>query len=767
MAAAPLLDERRRLRVRGSVQGVGFRPFVYRLARSLGLGGFVENSTEGVTIEIEGRLARLDEFRSRLGAEPPPRAVIAAVETETVPSRSDGPFRIRDSATGGPRTAAVLPDFATCDDCRREVFDPSDRRHLYPFTNCTSCGPRYSIVLDLPYDRARTTMAGFAMCERCRREYEDPGDRRFHAEPIACPACGPQLEARDAGRRLLGARHEALLLAAAALRGGCIVAVKGIGGFHLFCDARDEEAVRTLRRRKERGARPLAVMAPSLEWARAACLVDDAGERLLTSPEAPIVLLPPSGATAVARSVARGSPSLGIMLPYSPLHHLLMRELGFPVVATSGNLADEPMCTGNEEAFERLATVASLFLVHDRPIAHRVDDSVARPIAGRPMLLRRARGYAPAAIAHVADLPSILAYGGHQKNTVALAVGPDVVLGPHVGDLDAASALAGHRDAALALRRFHRIEPGVVACDLHPDYASTHEAWRSGARVIEVQHHHAHVLSAMADLGLEPPVLGFAWDGSGYGTDGTVWGGETLLVRGPADSERLASFHTFPLPGGERAVREPRRAALGALFAAIGDAVFADPGWRRLGLFRDDESLVLGRMLARGLNCPLTSSVGRLFDAVAALAGLHARADFEGQAAMALEAALPRGRSGVAPYPFALGRADAGPLVVDWRPALLSALEDAAAGRPASDIAQAFHRTLAGVIVAVAESLGARRALLTGGCFQNRALTEGAVAGLRRAGIEPLWHERIPPNDGGLAAGQLLAAAHVLQAERA
>jgi hydrogenase maturation protein HypF len=759
----PLQDLLRlRLQVRGAVQGVGFRPFVYRLAGSLGLTGFVQNSTEGVTIEVEGPRATVEEFQARLWAEQPPRAAMAEVVSEDVPFQSAIGFRIRSSAPAGSHTAPVLPDAATCPDCLSEILDPGNRRYRYPFTNCTNCGPRYSIVLDLPYDRERTTMASFVLCDACRREYESPDDRRFHAEPIACPECGPRLELSDARGRVLALRDEALLAAAASLRAGGIVAVKGIGGFHLLVDARDETAVRELRRRKRREAKPLAVMGPSLAWARGACFVEDAEARLLSSSAAPIVLLRPRPG-AVAPAVAPGSPSLGVMLPYSPLHHLLLRELGFPVVATSGNVSDEPMCVDGVEALARLAGIASLFLLHDRPIAHRVDDSVVRLIAGRPMLVRRARGYAPSGVARVKALPPALALGGHHKNSVALAVGDEVVLSPHVGDLDTAAGLLGHRDVVAALRRFHEVEPRVVACDLHPDYASSHEARDSGARVIAVQHHHAHLLAAMADHGLNPPVLGFAWDGSGYGPDGTIWGGETLLVRDDG-FVRVASLRRFPLPGGEKAVLEPRRAALGALFAILGDRVFDDPRWRKLCHFRTEEALVLRRMLARGLNCPLTSSAGRLFDAVAALAGLPAIVTFEGQAAMGLEAVLSTAGPG-AGYPFSLEAQEGGGLTVDWGPLLTSVLADSASGEPAADISLRFHRTLAHVIVAVAERLSARRVVLTGGCFQNRTLAEWAIAGLRHAGMEPFWHERIPPNDGGLAVGQLLAAAQVLRGE--
>lgn len=755
---------RLRLRVAGAVQGVGFRPFVYRLARSLELTGFVENSSEGVTIEVEGEPARIADLQRRLRTDAPPRSAIAGIHSEALAPQAALEFEIRESSAVGPKTAAILPDAATCSDCLRELEDPTDRRFRYPFINCTSCGPRYSIVLGIPYDRERTTMARFELCGRCREEYRDPRDRRFHAEPNACPDCGPHIEAWDESGHVLATHDAALVAAVTSLRKGRVVAVKGIGGFHLLVDARDDEAVRRLRQRKRRDARPFAVMAPSMEWVRAACHLDEAEERLVASAEAPIVLLRPRSG-AVAPSVAPGSPSLGLMLPYSPLHHLLLQELNFPVVATSGNASDEPMCVGEHEAVVRLSSIASLFLVHDRPIAHRVDDSVARVVAGRPMLLRRGRGYAPLALAAGRALPPLLALGAHQKNSVAVAVGRQIILGPHVGDLDSLPALEGFRDSVTTLQTLYGVEGAVVTCDSHPDYASTQEAReetrRRGARRVEVQHHYAHVLAAMTDHGLEAPIVGFAWDGSGYGGDGTVWGGETLRVL-DAGFERVASLRAFSLPGGEKAVREPRRSALGALFALFGEAAFDHPVWRQARLFSQADSDVLRRMLVGGVNCPVTSSVGRLFDAVAALAGLGQVSSYEGQAAMALEAAAGAA-VGEASYPLSVAPAADGRLVIDWGPAVEALLADLLDGVTPGDLALRFHNMLADAVVTVSRTLAAPRVILTGGCFQNRRLAERAIAGLRHAGIEAIWHERIPPNDGGIAVGQIVAAARALQ----
>lgn len=769
MSAAPPAPQpnrvRRELRVQGAVQGVGFRPFVYRLATALGLAGFVENTPQGVTLEVEGPGVVVDEFERRLPLEAPLRARVEGLAARVLPADGASGFSIRSSAAGGRRTALVLPDLATCCDCRRELFDPGDRRHRYPFVNCTQCGPRYSVVLELPYDRARTTMAAFALCGRCRAEYEDPLDRRFHAEPTACPQCGPRLELRDAGGEPLARRDEALLQASRALRQGRVVALLGLGGFQLLVDARDEGAVRRLRERKQREAKPLALMAADLDQARRLCQVSPEEERLLLSAEAPIVILrrrSGAGSLDVAGSVAPGNPHLGVMLPYTPLHLLLMAELGFPVVATSGNRSDEPICTDPDEARLRLAGIADLFLVHDRPVARPVDDSVVRLVAGRPLLLRRARGYAPFPVAP-ADGQAWLAVGAHLKNAVALTAGERVVLSPHVGDLDTAPAVEHFRRTIEALGGLYDVRPSAVACDAHPDYVSTRHALGSGLPVVSVQHHHAHALSCLADNGLEPPVLALAWDGSGWGPDGTVWGGEALRVRPDYGYERVARLRTFPLPGGEQAVREPRRSALGLLFELEGEALLArdeDPLWR---LFSPRERNVLGTMLRRGLNCPRTSSVGRLFDGLAALSGLYPVAGFEGQAALALECALdPQDERRAEPYPLPLRESPAHSsttaLQLDWGPLLRAARAELADGVAVGPVSARFHAALAAGAVAAADLARERRVLLTGGCFQNRALTEGCVRRLRAAGFEAYWHRRVPPNDGGLALGQIVAA---------
>lgn len=714
------------LTARGAVQGVGFRPTVYRLAAGLGLGGWIRNDPAGVELEVEGPPERVEEFLQRLPRELPTHAVVRRWERRELTAVGDGEFRIHASGHGGPTTVLVLPDLATCPDCLRELRDPADRRHRYPFLNCTLCGPRYTIVRDLPYDRARTTMAGFPMCARCRAEYDDPRDRRFHAQPTACPECGPQLRVPGGA-----VGEEALGLAGQALRRGEIVALKGLGGFQLLVDARSSGAVQRLRERKRRHEKPLAVMAPDLGWVTAGCRVAPDEERLLTSSVAPIVLLR-ARRPQVAPEVAPGCARLGVMLPYTPLHHLLLGDLGFPVVATSGNLSEEPLCIDDDEALQRLGGIADLFLLHDRPIERPVDDSVAWVVAGQEAVLRRARGYAPMALP-AADAPPLLAVGGHQKGAVAITVGGEVVVGQHLGDLDGELSRANFRRVAADLARMFRVEPQAVACDLHPDYASTAHAGGLGLPVVAVQHHAAHVYSLMLDAGLAGPVLGVAWDGTGFGPDGTIWGGEFLRVDA-VGWERVDHLRTFRLPGGEAAVREPRRSALGVLHAL--GAPLPE------GLFTPAEARVLQRMLDRGVSSPVTSSAGRLFDAVSALVGLRLRNGFEGQAAMELEAAA----TGPAePYPF-----DG----TDWGPALLALLEDPA---PVGVRSARFHETMAALITAVAVRVGEEHVALTGGCFQNALLTERCVARLREAGFRVHWHRSLPTNDGGLSAGQAYA----------
>lgn len=758
VATPTVTGTRSRLRIclNGIVQGVGFRPFVHRRATQLGLAGWVANSTQGVTIEVEGQRGLLDQFVRSIQAAPPTNAVVTSIEIEDLPPRGEVAFSVLDSETAGARSTQVVPDLATCDECLEELFDPNDRRYRYPFINCTSCGPRYSIVESLPYDRGRTTMRGFEMCAMCRNEYQDPAHRRFHAEPNACPECGPQIFLWDSSGKQLVSRDKALLATVAALRKGRIVAVKGIGGFHLLVDAGNETAVRRLRAAKRREEKPFAVMFPTLTDVREQCTVSVEEETLLCERARPIVLLRNTG-TAIASSVAPGNARLGALLPYSPLHYLLMHELRMPVVATSGNLSDEPIVSDETAVVERLRGVADLFLVHDRPIVRPLDDSVAQVVLGAPQLLRRARGYAPAPIAAGNLATGIVAYGSHVKATVAVTCGAGTVLSHHIGDLETVAARSAYDTASADIVRLFGVRPRLAACDLHPDYASSQAAQTSDLPVVAVQHHVAHVAACMAEHSLVPPVLGVAWDGVGYGTDGALWGGEFLGID-ETGWHRVAHLRPFRLPGGEAAVREPARAALGLLFTAYGDGAVGMTDLAPVARFTRSERAVILRMLVHDINSPVTTSAGRLFDAFAALCRLQQRSGYEGQAAAALEwCATDCDESGG--YVLPVCETAQGPLMVDWEPALTAALADLRSGKPAGAVSASLHGALARAIADVAKLLGAQRVVLTGGCFQNILLTEKAVAELRAVGCEPFWHRRVPPNDGGIAFGQAVWAA--------
>jgi hydrogenase maturation protein HypF len=737
--------ERLRVSLAGAVQGVGFRPFVYRLATELQLRGWVLNSSAGLVVEVEGPRESLDIFQERLERDKPAAALVLAREASWLEPVGLAGFEIRKSDDEAQKTAGLVPDLATCPACLTELRDPADRRFGYPFTNCTACGPRYTIVLDIPYDRPNTTMQSFRMCPECHLEYTDPADRRFHAQPNACPVCGPRIwiePPAQAKPPAPQAESRAGGSACQALRAGHIVALKGIGGFQLLVDARNEDAVARLRLRKHREEKPLALLVPSMEAARQIAFLSKAEEDLLRSPAAPIVLLRPRPDAGIAPNVARSSPYLGCMLPYSPLHHLLMDECGFPVVATSGNRSDEPIAIDNLEATERLGEIADLFVMHDRPIARPCDDSVVRLARGRESVLRRARGYAPLPVRIAQDLPPVLAVGGHLKNTVAIARGRQVYVSQHVGDLDTAEARAAFERAIEDLCRLYRFEPTVVACDLHPDYASTRWARERGLPVIAVQHHQAHVASCAAENDLRGDYLGVGWDGTGFGLDGTIWGGEFFLVRGSV-FERVAHLRPFRLPGGEKAIREGWRAAAGLLYEAFGAEAVENP--------------VIRRMLERGVNSPLTTSVGRLFDAVACLAGVARVNRFEGQAAMQLERAIG---SCVTRDCYPLSERDG---VADWAPLIDAVSADVRNGTAIDLISARFHNALAGWMVNVARRIGVGQVALSGGVFQNSYLVERVVADLESNGFRVATHQRVPANDGGIALGQAVIAGLVTQ----
>ncbi|NIO00817.1 MAG: carbamoyltransferase HypF [Candidatus Latescibacteria bacterium] len=768
-------QERLRVVIRGAVQGVGFRPFIYRLASEMALNGWVVNTPHGVLIEVEGSDERLKQFLLSVQSDVPPNAFIQSIEPIFLDPIGYRDFEIRKSEDKGEKTALVLPDISTCKECLREVFDPNNRRYRYPFTNCTHCGPRFSIIEALPYDRQRTTMKRFEMCESCRAEYENPMDRRFHAQPNACPDCGPHLELWDPKGIPIAKGDAALDEAARAIHGGAIVALKGVGGYQLLVDARRRDAVRRLRERKLREEKPFALMFPTLRAIREHCEVSALEERLLQSPESPIVLLKrihpgASGAGAVSEEVAPRNPYLGAMLPYTPLHHLLMTDLDCPVVATSGNRSEEPICIDDGEALDRLGGVADWFLVHDRPIVRHVDDSVARIVAGRELVLRRARGYAPLPVMIESKAPVVLSVGAHLKNTVALGRGNDVWISQHIGDLETSESFNAFRRVISDLEDLYSIEPGAVACDAHPDYVSTRFAEKLDVNVVRVQHHYAHILSCMAENGIHGSALGVSWDGTGYGMDGTVWGGEFLKITESGFS-REACFRVFQLPGGDQAIKEPRRSAVGLLYEMFGEKLFDRDGIKPFESFSSREKGILLAMLQHNIHTPLTSSAGRLFDGVAALLGLHFVTRFEGQAAMALEFCAEGGGT-TESYPFEIldeaSTKDSSRTnrVIDWSPIVSGILEDLAAGGSAGTIAAKFHNSLVTIIVDVAILVGEERVVLSGGCFQNRYLAEKAIVMLKERGFHPYWHQRVPPNDGGIALGQIAAAARVLSKER-
>jgi hydrogenase maturation protein HypF len=745
-----------RLDVTGAVQGVGFRPLVYRLAISEGLAGFVRNTVQGASLEVEGSGPAMVRFFNRLDDELRPPADIRTRRSAWLNPAGDNSFVIASSELAGNRPAVVLPDLATCPECLAETLDREDRRYRYPFTTCTICGPRYSIIESVPYDRARTSMRHFPMCASCEAEYHDPASRRFHAETNSCPTCGPQLTLLGADGETVATGDHALIAAADAVASGRIIALKGLGGFQLVVDARDPAAVDRLRERKRRPAKPFAIMSATLAEVAALVHMSPEEERLLASAAAPIVLLRVrAGMDRIAPAVAPANPWLGIMLPATPLHHLLLRELGFPVVATSGNRRSEPIVTDETEAPTRLGGIADLFLVHDRPILRPVDDSVARLIAGRETVLRHARGYAPQ-VFPAPDAAPCLALGAHQKVAVAIGIGGDIILGQHIGDLDAAETRASFATIMQDMTELHGQLRHGAACDTHPGYHTTRIAERLVREPIRVPHHVAHVLAGTLDNGLEGAVLGVAWDGTGDGADGTIWGGELLAVD-DTQWRRVAHLLPFRLPGGETSVREPCRAAVGALHAVFGDDVLGMTDLAPVATFGPTDRPILGRMLARAINAPLTSSAGRLFDAVAAILGLCQKMSFEGEAAMAVEFAAERAGGGCA-LP-SIDIAEGSPMVLDWRPMLAGIVAAHRDGTPADALAASFHDALADAIVAVARRVDTERVLLTGGCFQNRQLAERAIAELRRAGLQPYWHHRIPPNDGGIAAGQAAFAA--------
>ncbi len=741
--------------VQGVVQGVGFRPFIFRLARECDLTGWVLNTSSSVEIELEGSADSLDRFIGSLRRDAPPLARIESIDVKSASPNRYSTFEIRESKQD-EGYQLISPDIATCRECIHELFDPLDRRFRYPFTNCTNCGPRFTIISDIPYDRPNTTMSVFPMCDACKREYEDPLNRRFHAQPNACPVCGPRVWLENAEGSVL-ACDDVIAEAARLLGLGSILAIKGLGGFHLACDACNEAAVDVLRSRKGRPHKPLAVMMRDLDEVRKECECSEEEARLLLSPHAPIVLLRWREDSRIARNVAPGNRYIGLMLAYTPLHHVLLHDVGRPLVMTSGNLTEEPITKDNGEAKRRLEGLADYFLLHNRDIHSRYDDSVCMVADGKPQPIRRARSYAPFPIKLPFASASVLAVGAQEKSTFCLTRDQYAFVSQHIGDLENIETLE-HFTATINLyKRLFRIRPELIAHDLHPDYLSTRYALEAKADlpVVGVQHHHAHIVSCMVDNNMTDPVIGVAFDGSGWGPDGTVWGGE-FLVADLQGFRRVGRIEPLPLPGGELAIKRPYRIAIGYLYRLLGSL----PELPFLSDVTKEERVLIAEQIDKGINAPLTSSCGRLFDAVSALLNVCKTITFEGQAAIELEmcsTATGKGRA----YAYALEE-QGGMLQVRVRPLLESILNDIDSGVPVQEIGLAFHETIARMIREVANRVsaqtGIRRVALSGGCFQNRLLVRKTLSLLRDTGLDPLVHRQVPCNDGGISLGQAAIA---------
>ena len=770
MATKPSsLFTRKRIEVRGIVQGVGFRPFLFNLAHGLGLTGHTLNSSSGVTIEIEGPDTAIEEFLQKLRRDPPRLSQVDDIVVSEIMPVGDFSFSIRESLPVAGEFALVSADVGTCDDCWRDFSDPANRRFGYAFTNCTNCGPRYTIIQDIPYDRPSTTMASFEMCDLCRAEYDDPRDRRFHAQPNACPTCGPRLTLTKTGDPGSG-RSVSMREVRTLLRQGAIVAVKGLGGFLLACDAENDAAVRLLRQRKRRSDKPFALMARDVVAIERFCVVGEADRAALTDSRRPIVILPRLAGSKISSAVAPGNKTLGVMLPYTPLHYLLFSDTPgqdsdfSALVMTSGNFSEEPIVTANDEAFDRLREVADWFLFHNRDIYMRVDDSVVRTFDGQERVLRRSRGYVPHTIDLGMPVSEVLACGAELKNTFCLTKGHYAIPSQHIGDLENYETLVFFQETLENLKKLFRVNPQAVAYDLHPQYMSSRFAHELPIeRKIGIQHHHAHIASCMAENHLRGKVIGVAFDGTGYGTDGKIWGGE-FLVADFAGFERHAHLRYVAMPGGDAAVRQPWRMALSYVRDAFGFGELPEslPTFRQIS---NQQISVIDTMMARGINTVQTSSCGRLFDAVASLTGVERGVTFEGQAAIALEMAALGDVSECYPFEIEEGM----PFLVDVRPMIRSIVQDVAQARAQGLMAARFHNTMAAIITAVSERIRNRESLnlvcLSGGTFQNHYLLERAVRGLRARGFEVYLHRSVPPNDGGISLGQAVIANERLRVE--
>ncbi|MFH1198432.1 MAG: carbamoyltransferase HypF [bacterium] len=750
------MNSRLRITIRGAVQGVGFRPFIYRLANELRLSGYVNNSSVGVIIEAEGRKDILDEFVLRIPKEKPPLAKITGIEFSYLDCIGYVCFEIKSSSQAEQKTTIILPDIALCDDCLREMLNPSDRRYLYPFINCTNCGPRFSIIESLPYDRQNTSMKKFVMCEKCFNEYSNPSDRRFHAQPIACPDCGPHVELwNSSGEKLFG-REDAVFKTIEFIKDGKIIALKGLGGYQLIVNAGDDEAVRRLRFKKHREEKPFAVMVPS-QHLNDYCDVSMLEERLLRSPESPIVLLKKKTGIdkkLICDLIAPDNPYLGLMLPYTPLHHLIMIGLDTPIVATSGNIAEEPMCITEEEALNKLGMIADYFLVYNRSIVRHVDDSIVRIVNGKEMVLRRARGYAPfpVQVKSCPDSKIKLAVGAHLKNTVAIGIDENVFISQHIGDLSTSSAFDTFKNSMNDLASIYEKSPEIIIHDSHPDYLSTKYANELNIQKMSVQHHLSHVAACKAENQVEGKAIGIAWDGTGYGLDGSIWGSEFFILNDSTYSH-IGQLRKFSLPGGEQAIKEGKRSLVGLLYELYENKFLTDKKNFLTNKFTDNEIAVMMRMLEANINSLRTSSAGRLFDAVSSLIGISDISDYEGQSAMKLE--FTADECNHSEYDFEIYEDKI--FICDWQPMIEGIIGDIEQCENKGNISAKFHNTLARMIQKMCLISDEENVLLSGGCFQNIFLVKRTLEFLITSGFKVYTHQRVPPNDGGISLGQIAA----------
>lgn len=750
------LEKRFALTIRGRVQGVGFRPFVYRLAQQLSLTGWVSNSLQGVLIEIQGKEIDLEKFFTLLEQDSPPNSEISSIEKHALPLKTEENFLIAQSNLAGIKESAILPDLATCQECLAEIFDINNRRYFYPFTNCVNCGPRFSIIENLPYDRSNTTMKDFLMCQECEKEYSDPSNRRFHAQPNACHTCGPQLAFYDSNN-LLATKIEAITLAVTLIKEGKIIAIKSTGGFLLIVDASNKEAIAKLRQRKNREEKPFALLYPSLNLVKKHCWLSDAESHLLTSAIAPIILLKQFNGINIADNVAPNNNYLGIMLANNPLQHLLMYLLKAPVVATSGNISDEPICIDEKEAISYLGNIADGFLVHNRAIVQAIDDSIVQVVLGKEMLLRRARGYSNLITEFTNCSSGILALGAQLKNTVAFSLENGIYLSQHLGDLHNKKAFDNFKQTIKKINKIYDNKISNIVHDLHPEYLSTKYAQSQSLNSLAVQHHYAHALACMAENQLTGNVFAVVWDGSGYGTDGTIWGGEFLQITSNKFS-RFAHLKQFPLIGSEKAIKEPRRVALALLYEVLGEEIF-NSQLTCIQSFTEQELKILKQMLKNKINAPLTSSVGRLFDGVASILAIEQKCSFEAQAAIKMEN-LASKIDNKESYKFIICK-NVAPIIIDWKELIANILSDLSNLIDIKLISAKFHNALVNMLVEIAKLVGEKQVVLSGGCFQNRYLLEKSVLALVQAGFSVYWQQKLPSNDGSIAIGQIVAASRV------